>query len=286
MSTILAGRFAPFLNSHVAAARSARTIVITAAEAARSARLPWTAAERETMIRAALGDAAAGIDFIQVADDPYGETSPYGVDESRDAEEAVCAAFFAGADDKVRSAVPPEVRAWMEDFRSAADYLRLADEARYVAGYKASWAASPFPPMFITVDTVITCTGHVLLIQRGGQPGRGLWATPGGFLDVHEPVQTSAIRELREETGLGLSDDEAKAALKGSRVFDDPHRSAIGRVVTHGFHFELSGSLPPVAASDDAREARWWPIADLPKLRGQFHDDHAHILACFLGRTA
>lgn len=283
MNTILAGRFAPFLNSQVVMARQATTIVITAAEAARSARLPWTAAEREAMIRAALGDAAAAITFIHADDDPYGD-APYPVDDSRDAQEAVCAAFFAGADDKVAAAVPPAVMAWMVDFRSAADYGRLADEARYVAGYKASWAASPFPPMFITVDTVITCAGHVLLIQRGGQPGRGLWATPGGFLDVHEPVQASAIRELREETGLSLSDDEARAALKASRVFDDPRRSAIGRVVTHGFHFELSGSFPPVAAGDDAREARWWPIADLPSLRGRFHDDHAHILDWFLGR--
>ncbi len=285
MSTILAGRFAPFLNRHVAMARKATTIVITAAEAARSARLPWTAGEREAMIRTALGNVADRITFIHADDNPYGEAS-YPADSNRDEEEAVCAAFFAGADDKVQAAVPPEVMAWMETFRSAADYGRLEDEARYVAGYKASWAASPFPPVFITVDTVITCADHVLLIQRGGQPGRGLWATPGGFLDVHERVQMSAIRELREETGLSLSDDEAKAALKGSRVFDDPHRSAIGRVVTHGFHFALLGNLPPVAASDDAHEARWWPIAALPSLRGQFHDDHAHILAWFLGRQA
>ncbi len=284
MSTVVIGRFSPCLNSYLTALRAASTLIITAAEAARSARLPWTAAEREAMIRAALGEAADRLTFVHADDHPYGDVADP-VCETRDDEEAVCAAFFAGDDATVAAAVPPGVFNLMQVFRDGPEYGRLADEARYIANYKKQWASSPFPPVFITVDAVITCAGHVLLIQRGGQPGRGLWATPGGFLEVAERIQTSAIRELREETGLSLSDDEAKAALKASRVFDDPRRSAIGRVVTHGFHFELSGNLPAVTASDDARAARWWPLAELDQLHGRMHDDHFHILDWFLKGT-
>lgn len=311
---VLTGRFAPFLNSHLAAARGLldaadRLIVIlTAAEAPRQARFPWTADEREAMIRAALPVETSRVTFLHTDDHPYRDIAADDdlearIDEvmrhdgqvpeamevhietchTRDDEEAVCAALFAGDEAVVAAAVPPEVLAVLVTFRATPEGHRLSDEAAYVAHYKETWASAPWPPMFITVDTCITCDGHVLLIQRGGQPGRGLWALPGGFLDRHETTLASAIRELREETGLHLGDDEARRALRRRKVFDAPFRSAIGRVVTHGFHFELSGNLPEVTGSDDARAARWWPVGELAGLRNHFHDDHGHILDWFLG---
>ncbi len=284
MSTVVTGRFAPFLNSHLAELRRAMaggevTVVITGAEASRQARFPWTAAEREDMIRAALGD-APHVTFEHAEDNPYaGRRTPC---PTRDEEEAVCAALFAGDDARVEAAVPPAVFAALTAFRSSPDYARLAEEARYVAEYKASWIPAPWPPTFLTVDAFIFCAGHLLMIRRGGQPGKGMWAVPGGFVDQKEWVRDAALRELREETGLSLSDEEAVACLTAEKVFDDPWRSARGRTITHGFRFDIPGSLPPVKGADDAQDARWWPVSELDKLRGQFLEDHGQMIDYFL----
>lgn len=280
--TTITGRFSPLLNSHLAEilAAGSGAIVITDAEASRQSRFPWTAAEREAMIRKALGDKAGAFAFRHATDNPYLGQRPEC--PTREAEEAVCAALFAGDDTKVRAAVPPEVFADMLAFRGALDYARLAEEAAYVAKYRADWRDAPWPPTFITVDTFITASNHLLLVKRGGLPGKGMWALPGGFVDQKEWVIDAALRELREETGLNLSDDEARACLRAQVVFDDPWRSARGRTVTHGFRFDLPGAPPDVAGADDAQDARWWPIADLDQLRGQFLEDHGQMIACFL----
>lgn len=285
MSTVIAGRFSPFLNSHLdellrVAADGGATVVITGAEASRQSRFPWSAPEREAMIRAALGDMASRVTFQHADDNPYmGQRPPC---PTRDREEAVCAALFTGDDTTVEAAVPPEVFAALQAFRSFEDYARLVEEARYIADYKASWNRAPWPPTFVTVDTFIACDNHLLLVKRGGQPGRGLWALPGGFVDQTEWVRDAALRELREETGLALSDGDVVTCLTAEKVFDDPWRSARGRTVTHGFRFDLPGSLPPVAGGDDAQDARWWPLGDLGRLRGQFLEDHGQMIEYFL----
>lgn len=46
--------------------------------------------------------------------------------------------------------------------------------------------------------------GELLLIRRARNPGAGLWAVPGGFVDAGEDAETAIIREVREETGLDI----------------------------------------------------------------------------------
>ncbi len=57
-------------------------------------------------------------------------------------------------------------------------------------------------PRLVVSTFPMTETGEVILIRRGIEPGRGLWAQPGGFLEVDETVTEAAIRETLEETGL------------------------------------------------------------------------------------
>jgi ADP-ribose pyrophosphatase YjhB (NUDIX family) len=57
-------------------------------------------------------------------------------------------------------------------------------------------------PRLVVTTFPQTDAGGVVLIRRGLEPGRGLWAQPGGFLEVDETVTEAAIRETREETGL------------------------------------------------------------------------------------
>jgi ADP-ribose pyrophosphatase YjhB (NUDIX family) len=63
------------------------------------------------------------------------------------------------------------------------------------------------PRLVVTVFP-ITDDGRIVLLRRGIEPGRGLWAQPGGFLEVDETVNQAAIRETREETGLLIEPGE------------------------------------------------------------------------------
>jgi ADP-ribose pyrophosphatase YjhB (NUDIX family) len=63
-------------------------------------------------------------------------------------------------------------------------------------------------PRLVVTTVPITDDGHVLLLRRGLEPGRGLWAQPGGFLEVDETVTEGAIRETLEETGLHVTPGE------------------------------------------------------------------------------
>jgi len=57
-------------------------------------------------------------------------------------------------------------------------------------------------PRLVVTAFPTTVRGEVILLRRGLEPGRGLWAQPGGFLEVDETPSEGAIRETLEETGL------------------------------------------------------------------------------------
>jgi bifunctional NMN adenylyltransferase/nudix hydrolase len=184
------------------------------------------------------------------------------------------------------SQVPESTVAFLRAWAQLPFLARLRQEWAELAEEHDKWAGSPYPPVFVTVDAVVRVADQVLLIRRGRAPGKGLLAVPGGFIEQRETAYQSAVRELEEETGFSLLASEMEHALKGTRVFDHPDRSQRGRVITHAFHFDLGERmLPEIAGSDDAAEARWVPIAQLPSLEDQFHDDHFHILDSFLALT-
>jgi ADP-ribose pyrophosphatase YjhB (NUDIX family) len=60
-------------------------------------------------------------------------------------------------------------------------------------------------PRLVVSTFPVTDDGRLLLIRRGFEPGRGLWAQPGGFLEVDETPTEGAIRETLEETGLEVA---------------------------------------------------------------------------------
>jgi bifunctional NMN adenylyltransferase/nudix hydrolase len=148
------------------------------------------------------------------------------------------------------------------------------------------WKSAPYPPVFVTVDAVVRAAGSVLLVKRANHPGRNLWALPGGFLDQRESLLQAAMRELREETALGIAEPSLAAALKAVAVFDHPHRSLRGRTITHAHFFDLGDArLPEVVGGDDASHAEWIPVDALRAMEDQFFEDHFNILDHFLGLT-
>jgi len=130
--------------------------------------------------------------------------------------------------------------------------------------------------MGVTTDCVIFTYEErqlkVLLVRRGGEPYKGAWAFPGGFLQMQETARDGALRELREETGL-----EA-AAIGELGVFSDPARDPRERVITIAYYALVKPS--DVIGGDDADEAAWFPVDALPPLAF----DHAQIFAAAMDR--
>lgn len=194
---------------------------------------------------------------------------------------------FHGALLMLRANVPQPVFEMLEAFRkSSPAYTQLVAEYRFIEQYKAAWKDAPYAPTFVTTDAVVVHSGHVLLVRRRAEPGKGLWALPGGFVGQNEALLDSCLRELREETRLKIPVPVLKGSLRRQHVFDHPERSQRGRTITHAFHFDFpSGELPEVRGGDDADKARWVPVSEALEMGPKLYEDHLHILEFFLGRV-
>lgn len=128
-----------------------------------------------------------------------------------------------------------------------------------------------YPRPALTADCIVFAkTGQgvsVLLIQRGNDPYKGQWAFPGGFMNMDETTAEAARRELKEETGLTVSEVHQVGAY--DRVDRDPR----GRVITVAYYTIIDG-VRDVNGGDDAAKAQWFPINELPKLAF----DHQEII--------
>lgn len=174
--------------------------------------------------------------------------------------------------------IPFSTRDFLMTFWDTKDYKVLCEERAFVQKYKESWKSAPFPPMFVTVDAVVVQSGHILLVQRGARPGLGLWALPGGFLNQDERIEHGILRELREETKIKVPAPVLKGNIVKREVFDDPNRSSRGRTITHAalIHLPASEWLPKIKGSDDAQDARWFPLASVT--RQMMYEDHYDII--------
>ncbi|KRA62037.1 ADP-ribose pyrophosphatase [Caulobacter sp. Root656] len=185
----------------------------------------------------------------------------------------------------VKANVPEPVFGMLEAFRTSSPaYGQLAREDAFIRTYRQAWAVAPYPPTFVTADAVVVHSGHVLLVRRRAEPGRGLWALPGGFVNQNETVLDAAIRELHEETRLKIPRAVLRGSIKARQVFDHPGRSLRGRTITHAFHFDFpAGELPRIRAADDADQVRWVPVSEAMLMEEQVFEDHFHILEHFVG---
>jgi len=180
--------------------------------------------------------------------------------------------------------LPIQVAEFLQEFRKTQRFGRLVEEFHANKAYRKSWSVAPFPPTFITADAVVTCGGHVLVVKRGGNPGKGLWALPGGFIRESERIKDAAIRELKEETRIKIDKPVLKRAIVDSEVFDYPERSERGRTVTHAFHVKLEGKLPEVklTGADDSVKCQWMPYVEVMRRADEFFEDHISIISNFI----
>lgn len=123
----------------------------------------------------------------------------------------------------------------------------------------------------ITVDSVIfkeVKNGYeLLLILRKNEPFKNQWSLPGGFLEMDESLETGALRELKEETGLKMEN------LQQIGAFGALGRDPRGRTISVAFAGKINNS-GEVQGGDDAEDAKWFSLEDLPALAF----DHAEII--------
>ena len=184
----------------------------------------------------------------------------------------------------IKGVLPETTYDFLLDFAHTAEYRQIIKEREFVETYKKQYASLPYPPIFSTADAVVIQSGHILLIKRRAEPGRGLWALPGGYVNANtdKSVEDAAIRELREETMIKVPAPVLRGSIVRSKVFDAIDRSPRGRIITHAFYIQLpDGELPKVKGSDDAEKARWVPIAEVRS--EECFEDHFEILTSFLG---
>lgn len=129
-----------------------------------------------------------------------------------------------------------------------------------------------YPRPSVTVDIVLLTDvfphPKVLLIRRKTPPFKHLWALPGGFLEMDETLEESALRELNEETNI--SDVE----LTQVGTFGHPDRDPRGRVITIAYVGIINSEQQKAVAGSDAVEVAWFSTLELPQLAF----DHSEII--------
>ena len=128
----------------------------------------------------------------------------------------------------------------------------------------------------LTVDNVIfgfdEADLKVLLIKRGTEPYRDLWALPGDFMYPEEDLDTAAERVLKELTGL------EHVYLEQVRTFGAVNRHPLGRVATVAYFSLVKINRYDVTPASFAQKAKWHSVAKIQELAF----DHNSILeACF-----
>lgn len=126
----------------------------------------------------------------------------------------------------------------------------------------------------VGVASVVFEEGKLLLVKRGPNATRsGLWCIPCGYLDYGEDVKAGAAREVVEETGLEV--DVGRVVWVASN-YHDPAK------LTVGIWFEAVVIGGALRAGDDAVEAGFFPLDDLPDLA---FDTDAELIASLRGRS-
>ena len=125
-------------------------------------------------------------------------------------------------------------------------------------------------PLPVASCLVKNSKGEILIIRRGVEPAKGAWALPGGFIEMDESPQEAGERELFEETGL--------KGKVGRLVGVKQHKSPLyGAILMVGYEYIIEDET--LSIGDDAMDAKFFPINDLPEIP---FPTHRELIAEFM----
>lgn len=131
--------------------------------------------------------------------------------------------------------------------------------------------AHPHPA--VTTDIVIFSIRDdrlkLLLVRRAREPYGGMWALPGGFVDIDEDLEACALRELEEETGV------TGVYLEQLHTWGTPNRDPRERVISVAYYALIPSDRLRVRPASDAKAVAWFSLDELPTLAF----DHQAIVA-------
>jgi mutator protein MutT len=112
------------------------------------------------------------------------------------------------------------------------------------------------PKIGVGVGAIVTRDGHLLMVKRGKDPGRGLWSIPGGHVEPGEYLTEALTREVREETALEVEVGDLVGILE---LPGDEH------IIILDYHATAASGEP--VAGDDVDDVRWVRFDDVDKLQ-------------------
>lgn len=144
-------------------------------------------------------------------------------------------------------------------------------EEEYLSHYNIHDYEIPLVSVDVAIFTLLDSKLHVLLVERGEFPQKGLWSLPGGFIKLKEDkdLQHTALRKLKEKTGVKTHHLEQVATV-GS-----PDRDPRGWSVT-SLYMALIPYAPTAEFIETVADARWWPLDAALKQRLAF--DHKVLI--------
>ena len=113
---------------------------------------------------------------------------------------------------------------------------------------------NPFPAVAALVPNQ---NGQLLLVKRAVEPAKGQWCLPGGFIEIDESIEEAVLRELKEETGI-------EGEIRKLVDFFSQRSPLYGALLIFGYQVTLLGG--ELQAGDDAQEARFFDMNDLPPI--------------------
>lgn len=158
-------------------------------------------------------------------------------------------------------------------FQNGNDYIEK--EKEFLKEYAVKKEKNHWGEPSVTTDTVAYNGDKILLIRRGNYPYKNYWCLPGGFFEkTDEDLNFGAQRELKEETGIDIDPKYFRQIKTYGHNFDPRMK-----IVDVAFSVRVSKKdMDKIKGLDDACDARWFQIDELPKLG--FH--HEQIINNFL----
>ena len=183
--------------------------------------------------------------------------------------------------------VPKIVCEDIKNYINSDNFCNLMEEKLYFENEDKKFKNYPYKDTlkFNCSDAVVVCNNHILLIQRKNNPGKNVWALPGGFVNRDETYKQAAIRELYEETHIQILKSRLEEYYVDNFILDNPKRNIGIPKISNAFYFQIpfENGLPNVNPLDDALNVKWIPLSKISSMK--LFDDHSDIIDYFLSKS-